>query len=364
MIPLWARRLASQLHHHEAVEKVKLQNNRVHVKYKTGLYESYAYREKPTKFTSTILDAYTSRFERDLPIYPQYQPGLNNENEFSQHIMVTPEDLIKSTEIERRITAQRFILKLRELGRRPRLFQPFGVLQKEYQKLKRAKLKEYENPKYMTTRPRGKDSVSGRIIMDHFFDIGEPSEPSKHFRGRTINDAYDSNWRLRVAINKSFTYDKLSTTWIIRMLNSKCGPVVIYPGFYRMLFSKLNFTGSLLDLSPHMGGKAIAAAICNVKYLTHNSELFNKAIDLGIIDFLGLIYRPFEFSVVDLVIADNWLRDDNVERAFEYSKYARNIIAFVKSEKLEEYSKSYNPRATIEVRLSSIKSRRGYLFFW
>ena len=346
---IWVRKLRQDLRKQPTIKKVYRQHNTVHVRFRNYFWESYGpdiQIDIPVFYKISKDDA---RVEKVPTVIKQFESGIG-ENEYPAHIIIPKKEWENAKFIERRLALHEFA---RQIVIRGWIwpFYPQYVIDRELEKLKNSNISEHLTDGIYYTL-QYKKHIPGLRILEHFFGLSELynvlSRPRHAVR------------YLNILSNRNATFD---THNLFRIVMGHTKYKSINSTFYWLLFKNMGIKGRIMDLTPNYGSRALATAMHGGTYVTEPNPLMNHAIDLGFSDFVGLNYEVDDGSgTFDLVILDDDMCADNIERIFEYAGRAKCLMAFVGSWRRAEFQNKYKPRHVIRVirRIGSI----DYLFVW
>jgi len=369
-VRLWVRRLCSQLEQQPIVRRVYLRSDHVHVRFTNYFWETYyldgAKFDKWRPAFSYYInrdDAVINNVPKVLPEYESdsFDTIYDSEGLIQQpHIIVNRNQLSNASFIEQRLALHEFC---RQITRRGWIWpkHPMHVLQSDMQKLRDYKESKYvKNDTYSVFANNGCLPPPGRKILEHFFDL---SDYARIFRSPRC---------VVKLLNELITFKmiKFNTHNLLRVFSN--GMAGLYghkrfklydPSVYCIIFKKLGIKGSILDITPGFGNRAIAAAINGLAYYTNPTDSFNQAIDNGLADFCGLNYLPWNQDMVDLLIYDNNFQAPDMSVIADHTRYTKRMMVFVPYYLKPQYQSIYKPESVIKIKTRKYKNP-DYLFIW
>ena len=358
-VPLWLKVLAGKLQEHaDIVEDVKLHSRGMTVHYKTKILELYfdtTYTQRLYHRTTDRifkLTAENSQLEKQIPIHYRYPVDFGDLN--YNHLIINRSDWNKASLIEQRIALHRFQLKQHDEG-----CERFGYPTDEIEKCLQH---------FVTSNPN-------RYIKNNIFNLYAGITRSwpivfTYFNLRPeLSNVFRRPWIFLRMLNKVTNgIRNITTETFLRYACAEYGIKAYSPVGYQAIFEKLGLRkgGTLFDLQPGMGHKAIACSLIGASYRTrpHNKR-FNDANVYGDLDrHLKLDWDWYRGEKVDMLLADNDFRLVNVEYALDtYSNVAKRIVCYVKADLKDEYEKKFKPRSIIGIH-ATFAQELSYLFVW
>jgi hypothetical protein len=370
-VQLWVRELFDKLQTQPTVRKVYLRKDHIHVRFMNYFWETYYVNRLPTGRRpplSYIITKDDARLEKVPQTLPEYEVDLLEEVYDKSgiiqtpHIMINRRDLKKASLIEKRLAVHEYC---RQITQRKWMWpeHPEHVLLDEWSRLQSFKPTKYMYDGMFSVFARtGKKPPPGRRLIEHFFDIEEFSSVFRSPRlvMRMLNELVDRPDLL-------FNFHN-----VMRIFS--CGAALVpprYPLFrisdpaaYAVIFQRLGIRGSILDLNPGFGNRAIAAALECLKYYTIPDERFSKALDKGFADFVELDYHEWDGQKVDVLLYDNNFDVPNMDKVMEYVKYARSMLVFVPHSHKSSYQMKYKPKSVIKLKTRWYQKTPDFIFIW
>jgi transcriptional regulator with XRE-family HTH domain len=371
-VQLWVRKLFDQLTKQPIVNKVFLRSDHIHVRFKNYFWETYYVQEWPANKRrpklSYIIDSQQALIENVPQVLSEYEnesfEDVYDKNGIIQkpHIIINRDQFEQASLLEQRLALHEFC---RQITQRGWIWpeHPEHILQAEYEKMLQFKESKYiVNGIFSIFANNGMKPAPGRRIIEHFFDISE------------FADVFRSPRLVMKILNELASRSdlKLNTHNMLRIFSCGEGRLpgnhrlfrMFDPVAYSVIFKRLGINGSILDISPGYGNRAIAAAINQLKYYTMPDDRFNKALSKGFAEFCGLDYTPWEQNQVDLLIYDNNFDTPNMSVINDYMSFAKRMIIFVPNRLKVEYQAKYKPESVIKLKTKWFQRSPDYLFLW
>ena len=358
--PLWFKELAGMLGELPEVRYVSLQELGMKVRYADGTLEMYW----TTPLINTVkrmgrtyvLDQASGKYRRDVPVHRQY-PGDGFQQSPYNHFIINRSDWEAATLIERRVAMHRFILANREAFRETYLY-PDELIDECLGRFRAGDYGRFCKDGILLLHDRW---VASRVwvLSFSYFELGWGMDRLWH-RPR---------WATRV-MNALFKRRNLplSTESALRLACRNSGVKLINPLGYRAVFEALGLKrgGTVLDLEPDAGSKALACALVGGTYLTAGDAYFRRGAERGFAERVGLNWSEHDGrEPVDLVFADNMFREFDPGPVLErYSGVARRIACYVPAALRREYETLYRPRAVLGVRHKCHRKDTDNIFVW
>lgn len=339
--------LVSKLNNDPNIKHVRIHKNHLCIRHNDGLYSRYIFKK---------MDQKDWRYEKVPLIIKQYENGISQAD--TAHLAINRKQLAQCSRLERDVVLHKLNHIINTRGWIWPEY-PAEELSKDLKALKNEKEANYIKNGHFTLLHT---SCPGRKIMQHFFDMSHVynqilKKPRRAYNiiyrlYRSPNNPLDFNNIIRMATRSNFKNSRF------KMPN---------PTFYSIILKRLRIKGRVLDLNVGTGGRAIACAMAGLHYMHLDDGCFNRAIDLGLGDFLGLSHSVFEGSA-DLVIADIDLTGDKceemIQKAFIYADRTKRILAYVPRELQVELYKKYKPAQMIKCVTQPVNREPNYFFIW
>jgi hypothetical protein len=358
-VKIWIRKLISDLEKQEVVRKVFLRKNHIHVRFKNYFWESYYFQGEfrnrvPRSFFITREHARLSSIPR---IYSQFNDDLTYDKPCLAHIAIKQSDWAAASFLEKRLALHQFAWVI---NRRDWIHPEFPskILDAELQELKSSNKNRFVRKGAFVAHPNrgGRESVGFKIIGS-FFDI-----PG-------LQEALKSPKRTMVALNSIFdSKSGINFHNLVKMIccaqNASENVKIYDAGVFMWILKMLKIKGTVLDLHPDNGYHAIACALVGVKYTAVPTERFQKAMDRGIIDFLGLQYEEYKGQKVDLVLNNDNFRETDLTEALQYTSSTKNILHFVDRRNKNSVRAKTEPTKIIPIYTNIFRKTPDFLFLF
>lgn len=364
-VQLWVRELSDKLQQQPIVRKVFLRKDHVHVRFMNYFWETYYVDYRPLKNNrrpplSYVINKKDASITNVPKVLPEYEDSLLSSND-QAHIAINRKDLKQASLIERRLAVHEYCRQITQRGWIWPEY-PDHVLQDEWDKVRAFEEVRYLKHDGFTIFAYCGKPAPGRRIIEHFFDL---SEFSNVFRSPRLT--------MKV-LNQLLKRKDLTFNFHNMMRIFSCDEVELpakYPKFripdpavYAVIFERLGIRGSVLDLTPGFGNRAIACALKGLKYFTIPDERFRLAIDKGFIEFVGLDFEEYAGQKVDLLLYDNNFDATDISKALQYADKAKNMIVFVPHSKKLATQAKYKPKSVVKIKTRWYQKAPDYLFIW
>ncbi len=359
---IWVRKAIHDLSNQETVLKVFLRDDHIHVRFKNFFWETY-YLDKqqpsggriPHSFYVTKED---TKIERVPKIMVEYESSIDGSESYPAHITINRKEWRIASFIERRLALHDMA---RVINRRGWIWPkyPKRVIEADLSRIKNVNQSKYMHDGMLTAYPASKESAGFRII-EHFFGLEEIWHSMLRSPKRTmkvLNDMSLGTKHVRINFHNVIRYAcfHASNRYKIKVYD---------PAVYYMVFKQLGFKGTVLDLNPSYGHKAMACAAAGIKYMTIPTPNFQKALDEGFAEFIGLDYEPYDGRKIDMVLNCNDLKHTNIDDALEYSDRANKILHFAERSKKAIIEATYGPSSVIPVLSIQRRKLPDYFFIF
>ncbi len=350
---IWAKKLVHKLESLPDIKKLKVLERGFIIWYLDGVKEVYWIGQKHTKRRAYLLDRINSTIENIPKCYEQYPGELGEPTPYPAHLIITRTDWERATVMEQRIAIHRMIYRLKQQGYMQPTF-PLSVIQADLDRIRATKLHRcvYKNSFETYIGMRYQESPWWSLAL-HFFDISP-----------AISNAWSYSREMCFYFNRvARKRCDLSTKELIRALCSEvAGTRVLSPTSYIGMLSHMGVKGTVLDLYPNLGHKALACAVLGLKYMTRPNFIFEKAMKAGYADFIGLDWCVDDGSKVDLVIADDNFKEIDINVGFEYAERAKRLMCFVPAARRAEWQEQLHPETVISVLTRAYTCKPDYMF--
>jgi hypothetical protein len=187
-------------------------------------------------------------------------------------------------------------------------------------------------------------------MAEHFFDV------SPTFDKETIDHALTK-------VSRMVKVD-ISTYEVRKRAAQLVGNSRAYsPVAYRAIMERLGIKDTVIDLHPDLGHKAIACAMLGIKYICPKTEAFQKAIDLGFVDELGLYHEWLDGQEAHTIISDNNFHDFKIQEALGLADKAKMLLSYASSTERLDVTNKYKPDKTYIIMRSRYRPP-GFLMVW
>ena len=371
-VQLWVRKLFDQLSKQPIVNKVFLRHDHIHVRFKNYFWETYYVLNWPEgkrrPQLSYIVDSEQAKIENVPQVLAEYEdesfePAYDHRGIITKpHIIINRTQFRQASLIEQRLAVHEYC---RQITQRGWIWpeHPENILHAEYEKMLQFKESKYiTNGVFSIFANNGMKPAPGRRIIEHFFDISE------------FADTFRSPRLVMKMLNELANRDdlKFNTHNLLRIFSCEEARLpgnhklfrMFDPVAYSVIFNRLGVKGSIFDVSPGYGNRAIAAAINGLKYYTIPDDRFNKALAKGFTHFCALDYTAWDGDQVDLLIYDNNFDTPDMSIIEDYMSYAKRMIIFVPNRLKIEYQAKYRPESVIQLKTKWFQKMPDYLFLW
>lgn len=360
----WVRRLFSQLTQHPLIDRLRLRRNRISVKYVTGFKKNYVfgpllrrhyYRTKITRAEGTITEP--------IQVGYQYQWRLLKRPDLEPYFLVKRERIKRSSYLEQELLVHDILSRLQKIRLIKCHYSPTD-LQEDIDRIKSINhaffngvITLYPNCGLSAGKPR-----PGHAWVETYFDCDSIRRSPDDDRA-TIEFAFTCDKLLYVAIQKVVKTTKWDVT-ISSIRKMLCrlgyGPVYRNPVTYKIIFKQLlRPAGRIIsDLRPHLGTKALAAAVLGAKYNPMGEFPIEMANDLGL-----ELADPGPHH--DILLLDNNFERVDIDEAMKWRSKCREMLLFVKHDQMEEARLKYKPDRIVKIKTKLVTPRiftPDYLF--
>lgn len=367
---LWVKQLYHDLQQQPIVSKVFLRSDHIHVRFKDYFWESYYFDGKSTikrPIWSYFVTPEDSMIKCVPVVLPEHesdcldtildQDGLIK----SPHLIISRHKLNASSFVEQRLAIHDFC---RHVTQRGWIWpeHPIATLNRDLQQINRYNTIKYiKKDVYDIYAHLGCLSTPGRKIIEHFFDLSD--------HANTFTSPRLVIKILNILLSKKRL--KFNTHNMLRIYSSGAAFLpgnrtqlrIFDPASYAVIFKRLRLSGSILDLTPGYGNKAIAAALAGLQYYTIPTIQFTKAIDKGFADFCKIDYAPWDNQNVDLLLYDNQFMPPDMGIVDKYMDHAKRLMVYVPRHLKELYTHKLKPDLILQIRTRSHQPP-DYLFIW
>lgn len=337
MPQFWARKLIFGLEQLDIIRKVYYRSDHIHVRFKHRVWESYYLnRTGKRRFYSYNVTSDDCRLLCIPEIARQYEEDFDS-YEYAAHICINRNEFDNASFLEQRMAIHRFCYQIVSRGWIWPKY-PIEILETELTRIQDMRYEKYICTGGFTAFPKcGIRPAPGRRIIEHFFDIDEIWP--------VIRSAKRTTTILNRLAGKAVPFDthNFLRAAIVGRIR------IVDPVFYVALFKRLGITGTVLDLTPNHGSRAIACAVAGIEYRALRDDRLLRAINNGFADFVNLKYEMYDGGKVDLVICDNDLSVTTLD-VMQYASVAKNILIFVPAKDKATVLGRGQPRTIIPVK--------------
>lgn len=364
-VTIWAKKLVYNLRQqHTIVNRVKfnIDKDSIAVSYKTRLHEYY-WLHYPSSHKRQYRHFYVpTHIDADIKKIPQirteFEDALDGSISYPAHVMIPYDEFYKSTFMEQRIALH---MLTRVVCRRDwlPLTYPQHVISAEWDKLLNCEARRYYFDGMFSVHPRtASRETSGLRIIEHFFGLDELASFFRSPKRTLASLNYVVKKKLDITM-----HNMIRATTIISRNLVRCFTMKVWdPGVYYWIFKHLGTKGTVLDLYPQYGHKAMACALAGLKYTAIPNPHFQKALDNGFAEFIGLDYEPYTGQNIDLLINDNDFKGTELSDASPYISKAKKLLYYVPRDSRAEMANKYKPQSIIPVKTRRAKRLPDYLF--
>lgn len=357
---IWVKILNKKLLALNIVRAIYNRDDRIHVRFKSGSWESYYFGDVDiSKYSKSYKITRKNSVLSKIPrVSLEYESDIDQSEIYEAHISINKHEMARASLIEKRIAIHEMAWCIIRRGRLWPKY-PEKVLEEELYNLQELLNKnKYISKNAINMYPHG-GPYHGLKISNHFFGVDDLYDIIMGKPKRLIwfinnlakkKDKISFHNILREAYRSYKSRDKYRTRRMYDLVA------------YAHLFRDLNIKGTLLDLYPNDGYCAIACALMGLKYSTIVTEKFQRAIDNGFLDFVGLKFEPYVGQNVDCVLCNNNFLKTDINESLKYADKTKRIISFVKREDKTLIASQIRPEKII--RISTMRSRQPLDYFF
>ena len=140
------------------------------------------------------------------------------------------------------------------------------------------------------------------------------------------------------------------------------------PLAYVALLRLLQIKGSVIDLNPGFGHKAIACALLGLRYITPACPVMTRAVELGIREITGLDYQVLDHQQAELLISDSNFQKFVTPTDRDLLRRAKKMLAFAPYSDKIVLSHTFKPTSIIKIfckiKLVAGKISPDFLMVW
>jgi len=350
---IWIREVVHNLEQQDTVRKVFVREDHIHVRFMNYSWETYYFdrTKAKNKTKSFVITKNNSKIKSPPRIMLEYGSELDSGELYPAHITIHKDAWNNASFLEQRLSVHEFVRIINRRGYiNPKY--PEYVLNDEIASLNDIKInKILQNNAFQVYPRNGKVEIPGNKIIMHFFGnykIWDSILKKPGLTIRCMNELINNKSKLSYHnLVKNSLYFTKGTPNRFKMLDLRA---------YITMFKNLGIKGTVLDLYPNYGHRAIACALLGIKYMANPTEAFQEAIDNGFAEFLGLDYEPYDGRKVDMVIGDNDFREINICDTLRYAKNTKRILQFVKHTRRKSLQSEFKPERIIKIQTTFDKS--------
>jgi len=354
--PRWARFLASDLSKCDVVLDVKILPNRMRVKYITNIIETYhfnklrQYLRKPA--ATFYLDQSEAILRQIIPLTPVYEanPLSDEPTRIKCHAKINKNEFQSASFIEKRVAVHSLINHVIK-----HLSEPYdylhNVLEKSYNNTIKCNRNKFISKNTFNFFPSPVRDPYWRRLIEYYF----------------ICDKVANKWSLYVAARQMIRKNNCvySTGEILRRSQWVEQHRMFNPIAYAVVLDSLSLNGSVIDLHPDRGHKAIACAMLGLTYITPKTDVIDRALQRGLLNLTGLDHHYLSTTdKASLLICDHNFKRLSISDAKEHAHLANNMLAFVHSNDRLNAVAKYNPHHSLKVRVKPTRQKPDYLLVW
>jgi hypothetical protein len=341
IIPLVFRSLFNQLDVQPIVKRIKMYNKRLTVQFNDGIERYYNLQSIPPD----------QIYCRQPPKpYHEYGYSIDGTPNFPAHLAISRAELKNSSIFELDVALHNYNHILGDRSWIPPIH-PTSAILAEWDYIRGLNVNSFVTKSGYKTYT----NKSVGIIYQSYFDLSYINAILHNSKNRWHVIGYMRHGSI------PFNYDYL----IRQMFRHKIGVKLrlINPAFYSALFKLMGVKRSVLDLNVMSGARAFGACLAGVDYYVVDDTKLQYSIQNGI-DVLGFKHTVHSGEKVDLVIADNDLSEYGLDNVADYFKVARQVMAYVDQNNVEEYKRRYRPRDIFSFTVYENSKDNHYYFIW
>lgn len=342
-VPIWVKNLANQLEKLPIVRRATCKTGYLQVSFVHDVKENWHYDALDA--SKSHLKLYINRVLkfRRYKVHEIYNRELSK---VYNHHIIERKKFKRLHLATQRVAIHDFIHKMRNA---PDFHLPDYAIKEDLKRIEEYSLDKCSNRGIILSTPPCHKRLPGWDSYVHFFG-------SNLFKQRRKARVYRRGFAYLLAQKR---YD-ITTVDVIRFICAHDQIKVYSPVVYRHLLHLIGFKGgSILDVHPHYGQRALAIAGCrDVIYYTEPNETFDQS---NMTSELGLPHKSYNGENVDLTIIDDNMRDTTVD-VIEYMKRTKHLLLFCSADKLP-YFEAYKPSMVYKVNVR-FKRRCNYYLFW
>jgi hypothetical protein len=271
---------------------------------------------------------------QQIPIYDDHR--IDPLELSSYHKVINRKQFKNASFIDRRLAIQRMFLEVLRTRDHPDHY-PEDILRQSYHLLTKHSLNTFLSKggvRFSTSIIR-QMTLAWRRLIEHFFKPSSGLTKGMLWRG------------INIVCNQVFTPISVAR---IRWKATKQLSVGIYnPLAYAALLQRLQVKGNVIDLNPGFGHKAIACALLGLRYITPACPEMARAVELGILDMIGLDYQILDDQQADLLISDDNFHRFVLPTDRELLRRAKKMVAFAPGVDKIALVHKYKPTSLIKI---------------
>jgi len=361
--PIWVRKMIFELERQPVVRTVRIRQNHVHIRLMHYFWESYypnrTGRRLPLSYNITEDDA---RLRKVPEVSYQYESNLDGTNPHPGHIQINRRQWQQASFLERRMAMHTFGQRVFN-NKYIQLTHPTKVLEYELEFMRNIDETRFIQGAGFTAFPllAGIRHAPGKQIIEHFFDL------------RCLWDNILSSPRyithvLNALASQNLPFDTHNMVRVLLTgpptLGHKRVPRIPNPMVYAVMLRRLGVRGTVLDLQPGFGPRAIACAILGLRYVYRPNKLFQDAVNNGFADFIGLQCQEYDGSKVDMLLCDDDMALPDLSDVTAMAKSANNMLLFVPRKLRYKLQGNLPPKSIIPIRSRYYVREMDYFFVY
>ena len=362
---LWFDKLAYQLSQLPITRTIVQRPDHIHVRFMHYIWESYfPNKTGPRRRMSYHITREHARLEKIPSVIYQYESEADGTNYYPQHIQINMAEWQQASFMERRVAIHIFGKKVFD-NKYMQLEHPIPVISRDLEILKTTNYNLFATKIGFTAYNKisGLRFTPGKKIIEHFFDMSclwERTLSSPRYITYVLNYLAETPLIFNTHNMVSIVLSRI--TAIAR--HKQYIPRIPTPLVYAAILSKLGITGPVLDLYPNYGERAIACALLGIPYISRPNIIFDKAVERGFAEFIGLQHQIYDGSKAALLFCDGGLTMPELDDIAELSKSAANMLLYVPARKRLLIQSKLPPKSVIPIKSSYFSKIHDYLFLY
>lgn len=355
----------TRLKAHPVVCKVQVYDDRVRIYYQSGFVRSYVFPSASKKYLfATKLpgpDAMVVNSPIKVGMEFRWNPGDLKAKADLQKYFFVPRKIAKAaTELEKELLVHELMCHVEIYGHIIPRYTDEEITNSLLQIENYGNLSRRGCNIFTVTKRNGRP---GAAIVETFFDIADL--PNLDRPARTIRNAFvckKIRFRILQHLVRIHNYDINVRGFYRALYDREYGPTWPDPRVYMVVMKQIPAL-PIVDLSPWLGSKAIAAAILNRDYYYKNGDLLNGAIARGFAERVGLnvVGNPGYESILML---DNSLKEQDLDTAMLMRKQSKYVVVFVKNHQFQRAKELYPPTRMLSLQTTIKNCGFDYLFIY